>query len=163
LMAAALRGDRVKVWNVATLELVATLEGARFVAGFSQNNEELLVADPREQPSWWNVRNGKKITIPAYSGSQMKTVDLSPDRKLAAIVHANGKIELLEINSGRQIAIWQAHPHEVLSLAFSPTGDKLVSGSRDRAVTVWNVADQQKLASNDEHRGAVCALAFSRR
>jgi WD40 repeat protein len=37
----------------------------------------------------------------------------------------------------------------------------LLSGSKDRAVTLWNVSDQKKIASNAEHRGAVCALAFS--
>ena len=88
-------------------------------------------------------------------------MDLSPDRRRAALGHYDGTIELLEIDSGTS-AVWRAHTGAVLSVAFSPLGDKLVSGGRDRSVAVWDVATQKTLASREEHRGGVCAVAFSK-
>ena len=159
--AAAFQGDQARVWNLNTLELVATCNDARFVVEFSQNSGELLLADRSHKPCWWSLRTGVKSSIPAYPGSPITTAALSPTRKLAALGHSNGELDLLEIDSGRKLATWPAHPDEVLSVTFSPDGTKLLSGSKDRAVTLWNVSDQKKIASNAEHRGAVCALAFS--
>jgi WD40 repeat protein len=50
----------------------------------------------------------------------------------------------------------------VFSIAFSRDGKKLVSGSADKTVRVWNVATGEEcFAPLSEHRGSVLSVAFS--
>ena len=155
LMAAGCKG---------TFGLVASLPGASFAVAFSQDGKSLLASSADETPQWWNVETKTSRPIRRYEGSvnnKVASVDLSPDRRRAALGHYDGTIELLEIDSSTS-AVWRAHTGAVLSVAFSPLGDKLVSGGRDRSVAVWDVATQKTLASREEHRGGVCAVAFSK-
>ncbi|HEY9749387.1 MAG TPA: NB-ARC domain-containing protein, partial [Allocoleopsis sp.] len=49
----------------------------------------------------------------------------------------------------------------VLSVAFSPDGEFLAVGDADGAVSLWQLADQQKLFTHKGHVGWVRSLAFS--
>src|SRR5260370_41133871 len=45
---------------------------------------------------------------------------------------------------------------------FSPAGDKLVSGSRDKTIIVWDLQTHKALDVCPEHKGAVSGVAISR-
>ena len=42
-----------------------------------------------------------------------------------------------QIPEGRIVAEWEAHKDEVGALAFTPDGNYLATGSRDRTVRLW--------------------------
>lgn len=162
-MAAGTKNHTVKVWDVDTFALTAELPGASFAVAFTRDGTHLLTSGLDESPQWWDLVARTNQPIPRYAGSMgsVSSVDLSPDRRTAALGHKDGTIQFLEISSGRDLGAWKGHADEVRSVAFSPRGDKLVSGGRDRSVAVWDVATRQKLGASGEHRGAVCTVAFS--
>ncbi|KZP03820.1 WD40 repeat-like protein, partial [Athelia psychrophila] len=54
------------------------------------------------------------------------------------------------------------HEGRVLSVAFSPDGTVIVSGSADKTVRVWNaVTGQEALLPLEGHNHWVCSVAFS--
>ena len=53
------------------------------------------------------------------------------------------------------------HTNFVMSVAFSPDGDTLASGSVDNTVRLWSVASRATLATLSGHTGAVFSVAFS--
>ncbi len=53
------------------------------------------------------------------------------------------------------------HTREVSSIAMSPNGKLIASGSVDLTVKVWDTASKECLASMEGHDGEVKALAFS--
>jgi WD40 repeat protein len=53
------------------------------------------------------------------------------------------------------------HYGPVLSVAFSPDGRTLVSGSDDKTVKLWDAATGQERATLKGHRGEVYSVAFS--
>lgn len=53
------------------------------------------------------------------------------------------------------------HMREVLSIAFSPDGERIVSGSTDSIVRVWDVASGEEVAQLAVDTGEVQAVAFS--
>ena len=67
---------------------------------------------------------------------------------------------------------WQPHTHlalktlrghlgVVFSVAFSPDGQRIVTGSGDRTAKVWDVASGRELRTLKGHRDAVLSVAFS--
>jgi WD40 repeat protein/serine/threonine protein kinase len=173
LMAAGCKDNKVRVWDVQTWELQRELPGASYTAGFAQDGR-LLTSSKDESPKWWDLKTQTATTIRAYperlEGS-VPCVDLSPDRRTAALGFKSGAIQLLDIETERVTATFKsAHPGGVDCLAFFPLGDKLISGGRDRTVALWTVPAQQgldrfdMLFRNQEHqghKGSVCAVAVS--
>ena len=55
----------------------------------------------------------------------------------------------------------EGHSDSVSSVAFSPDGSKVASGSYDRTVRVWNVATGQVEQTLEGHSNSVWSVAFS--
>ncbi len=62
--------------------------------------------------------------------------------------------------SGRCAAILRGHVGGVREVAFSPDGRRLVSGSNDMSVRVWDVATAQEVLDLRGHTEQVTAVAF---
>jgi WD40 repeat protein len=53
------------------------------------------------------------------------------------------------------------HSHTVTSINFSPEGNRIVSGSRDNCVRIWNIASGEQEVKLDGHTLIVTSVAFS--
>ncbi|TFY56398.1 hypothetical protein EVJ58_g7671 [Rhodofomes roseus] len=62
---------------------------------------------------------------------------------------------------GPCLSIMEGHFDNVTSVAFSPTGDKVVSGSGDGTIRLWNVETGSHLHTLYGHSQGVNAVAFS--
>jgi WD40 repeat protein len=67
----------------------------------------------------------------------------------------------LAADSGPALRTFAGHTGRVSSVAFDHDGHRLVSGSFDRTVKVWDVATGKELRTLGEHPGAVQGVAFS--
>jgi WD40 repeat protein len=63
---------------------------------------------------------------------------VSPDKKLAATA-TDKAIRIVDVQTQRAILTVQGHTQRVTTLAFSPDGKRLASGSLDRTITFWDV------------------------
>jgi WD40 repeat protein len=163
-IAAGCKDQTVRVWTTDTLELKASLPKAAFAVAFSGNGKNLLVSSLAEAPAWWDLDQNTLQPVPSRKEKIEGTVacvDIAHDRRTAALGFNNGNIQLVELESGHEIATFRAHEGGVGSVAFSPSDDRLVSGGRDKSVVVWDTRTQTILGSSFEHRGSVCAVAVS--
>jgi WD40 repeat protein len=134
-----------------------------YIMVFSPGSKTLLVTDSRDAPLWWNLETNERIPIPERGVTGVLCADISSDRRLGVLGHKNGMLQLVDIAAGKDIARWQAHDGAVLSVKFVPGANHIISGGQDRSIALWDQVTHQKIASNPgEHRGAVCALAYSR-
>ncbi|MFH0981760.1 MAG: protein kinase [Planctomycetota bacterium] len=63
--------------------------------------------------------------------------------------------------SDRSMATLRGHEHEVDSVAFTPDGTRVASGSWDNTVKLWDAASGAEVATLRGHEGSVPSLAFS--
>jgi WD40 repeat protein len=54
---------------------------------------------------------------------------------------AKTKLRIWDAQTGKAIATLQGHTHRILSVAFSPNGKRIVSGSGgfDQTLRIWDV------------------------
>jgi WD40 repeat protein len=60
-----------------------------------------------------------------------------------------------------QLAVLRGHQSSVESVAFSPGGDRIVSGSRDHTLRLWDAASGAEVAVLRGHKKIVNSVAFS--
>jgi serine/threonine protein kinase len=53
--------------------------------------------------------------------------------------HTVGKISIWDLDSGQTLGHFNAHMHTVSALAMTPDGKRLISGSHDKSVKIWEV------------------------
>jgi hypothetical protein len=68
---------------------------------------------------------------------------------------------LWDANSGQELQTLKGHALAVLSVAFSPDGKRLATGSDDRTVKLWDAQSGQELGSMNGHSSEVWGVAFS--
>ncbi len=79
---------------------------------------------------------------------------------MLAMGDTKSKIRLRD-PEGRQLLTLEGHENWVRSIAFSPDGKILVSGSDDWKVMLWNTSTGQLLNQLEGHRARVWSVAFS--
>jgi WD40 repeat protein len=65
------------------------------------------------------------------------------------------------VSARKEVASLIGHTSKVRSVAFSPDGQHIVSGSVDNLVKVWSVSARKEVASLAGHTSCVYSVAFS--
>lgn len=104
---------------------------------------------------------------------ELNTLAFSPNGRFVATGHQDRLVKIYDARSGRRVRLFggfseKERPFGVYgtsystrSLAFSARGDRLVSGTADGTVTVWNPATGARIVALRESGPGVSAVAFS--
>ncbi|QRV95310.1 Tyrosine kinase family catalytic domain protein [Ceratobasidium sp. AG-Ba] len=115
----------------------------------------------------WALGMGSNIRAEMYPRKVISTeswtyaVAISLDGSHAAV--GAKEITIWDVHTGaKRSKPLIGHRSDINSLAFSPDGRSLVSGSTDRTVRIWDAeSGESKLAPLEGHTGAVSCVAFS--
>ncbi|EUB98257.1 WD-40 repeat-containing protein [Rhizobium sp. CF080] len=88
------------------------------------------------------------------------TAAISLDGRSIALTHGNDA-SVVDLDSGKVSATLRGHQGPIWSLAFSPHGDRIVSGSYDQTARIWNAATGDQIALLAGHKQPVRDVAFS--
>jgi WD40 repeat protein len=111
----------------------------------------------------WNLASGeleKRLPLPPdASDSNCTTVRFSPDGSLLAVANELS-VQLFEVPSWSPRPVRRGHTQRIYSLAFSPDGATLGSGSLDHTVRLWSVATGEPLGLRLGHAHLIESLGF---
>ena len=109
----------------------------------------------------WNLRGlpeGVKARL--GKGDITGNIASSDDGKRLAVACSIG-IWMYDAEMDKALDLLTGHTNWVLSVAFSPDGSLLASGSDDKTVRVWDVSTSTELWTRHEHNGRTTDVVFS--
>ncbi len=65
------------------------------------------------------------------------------------------------MESQKEVTTLQGHIDRVSSVAFSPDGKYLASGSTDNTIKLWSLESQKEITMLQGHSDAIISVAFS--
>jgi WD40 repeat protein len=153
--------DEVDTINVSS---VAFSPQGRLLASASFSIEHL---SPRI--SFWEVRTGTTVRTIFSPTESIGPIAFSPDGRLLAVGSCESgefltcggvMIKLWDVATGSEVRTLTGHTEAVTSVAFSPNGRLLASGSTDETATIWDVATGSTVFILRGHDRGVNAVAF---
>jgi WD40 repeat protein len=158
----------IKIWDAVTGEMIDTLESVEeYVHSVSWNRDGTKITAHRggdDTARVWDVGTGEVIDNttdqnygivddvfpPSYSrdGSKVATV-------------SNDAIVIVYTRSRKMVSTLNGHSALVTSVSWNPDGKLIVSGSRDAALKIWEVATGQALNTIEGHCGPVYTVSWS--
>lgn len=104
-----------------------------------------LRGDTNSPPEWLERSGGAA----GERTGPLRALSLSPDGKLLASAAGGGEVVIWDVESRRELRAIRAHDEQVVVLAFSKDGRRLLSSARigtaTSAVRVWSVTDGSML------------------
>ena len=164
ILASGAWNGTVKLWDVATGEPIATLqghEGRVSSVSFSPDGATLASGAGDDTVKLWDVASREIIATLQGQASGVTSVSFSPDGATLASASWNGTVELWDVASREIVATLQGQATEVLSVSFSPDGTTLASASWDGMVRLWDVASREIITTLEGHTAWVLSVSFS--
>ena len=157
------------LWQtLAQPNCLARLEGTVSAWGltFSPDGEYLLAGESRPccggSLQQWVVDGYRSPETLLDYDLRFRDLLYSPDGSMLAVAFEGSPVFwLINKDGGDPLRIFEGHSYRVNSLAFSPSGELLVSGSRDQKVRIWRVEDGALLTTLEGHTDDVNSVSFS--
>jgi WD40 repeat protein len=140
---------------------------------FTRDGKYLVSASDDKVVRVWDVQTGETVRtmqgqIAEGDAGKIYAAALSPNNRylamggwLAGDPDSRRAVRIHDFQSGKVIGLLKGHTNVVLSLAFSPDGRYLASGSSDKTIRIWDVERMKEVHVLKGHTGDIYAVAFS--
>jgi WD40 repeat protein len=159
-------GGEVKVWGSTGWQQVwgETVPGGAWAVAISPDGSTLAVGSGGQKIAvrkWIGLRNpGTEEPLVLDAKSAVRGVAFSPDGKFVAAAAA-WSVQVWALKGGNLRHTLRGHKDVVWGVAYSLDGTRIVSGSEDGSVKVWDAASGTEVRSYDWGIGKVRAIAFA--
>jgi WD40 repeat protein/serine/threonine protein kinase len=121
-----------------------------------------------------DAHTGKELLTLKGSAGDVPSLAFSPDGTRLAAGSGDGlerhpdgsfspqprKVKVWDVRTGQELITLKGHTSDVHSVAFSPEGSRLATGSDDSTVRVWGTRTGQERFTLSGHVGPVTCVAF---
>ena len=172
----------VRLWDVNTGDLlnIFTVEtGYSLSVAFSPDGQTLAGGSSQSTIRLWDVNTGNLLQAFIFGQktsylARVFSLSFSPDGQTLASGQGNksfwgngDNVHLWDVSTGDLLrtldhdAASSAFHSDVYSVAFSPNGETLATGSEDNTIRLWDVSTGDLLDTLEGHTGAVYSVTYS--
>ncbi|KAJ9651311.1 beta transducin [Neophaeococcomyces mojaviensis] len=141
------------IWDPRT-EQDTTASRSSGGRAFVGANEDVLVWDIKRgeaEGRWHATDNRAQVTVIVRSQA---------DPDIFAVGYDDGKIRLWDSRLATILSTFNGHKSAITQLAFDQTGGRLVSGSRDTDIILWDLIEEVGLFKLRGHKDQITSLNF---
>ncbi|BGP15986.1 hypothetical protein JCM10213_004802 [Rhodosporidiobolus nylandii] len=157
---------KVKIWNSTSGFCFVTFEdhsSAISAVEFAKQGQVVFSASLDGTVRAFDLiryRNFRTFTTPSPVQFNSLAVDPSGEIVCAGGTGDGFEIYMWSTQTGKLVDVLAGHEGPVAALAFSPTGDRLVSASWDKSIRVWDVYGRSSAVEPFQLKADALALAF---
>jgi WD40 repeat protein len=131
---------------------------------FSPDGKSLAVGTYGEV-AIWDLTRGEPTRVLTNVLGAVHDLRYSPDGRLLAVAggqpSAKGDLRLFQVGEWKLQAVLAGHEDTVASVAFSPDGKEIASGSFDKTVRLWDASSGKLQQTFTHHSDFVHAVAWT--
>lgn len=169
VLAAGYEDRTVRVWSLQNGEMLHTLQGHSgkvYALTISSDGQTLASVGDGQTVNLWKLSTGERLGTFAWQNGYINVVAVGREGQQLACGESTQSYESPDIKvwdtvTGQELFNLKGHSRSIHSLAFSPDGKILASGSRDKSVKLWDMRTGKLLESLTGHTSDVNAVAFS--
>ncbi|NJN21803.1 MAG: DnaJ domain-containing protein [Leptolyngbya sp. RL_3_1] len=157
----------IRIWELRSGKLVQSFQGlfsghsdTIAALAFHPNSPVLVSASHDRTVRLWDLKSGKAIYTLKDHGEALFALAITQDGKTIAYGGTEPQIYIRHAKTGKLVRSLPISRPPVLSLAFSPLGDRLAIGYGTE-IWLWDCDRKKTTAKLKGHSKAVSALAFS--
>ena len=176
MVAGAVKGQGVRLWNAESGEVMATLPASSRTVAFLANNEVVAQTDTGQtdtgrlttwslNPRWKLVRTLGATTGPSDFADRVTALRFSPDGRilLAASGEPSRDGEFIAWSTDDWSVAWKAehaHSDAIFALDYTLDGKHIASCGADKVVRVWDAADGAAVKAFEGHTSHVLGVSW---
>lgn len=165
-LAKSIRGQKVRVWNVADRSVLYDLEGHRgavYSLAFSPDGQLLATGGTADhEVRLWRAEDGTFLQRFSGHNGWVTSLAFSPDGSMLATSGTDGNVMLWEIESGRLIRMFDGPEGQTVhALSFSPDGKSIAIGGASQRVVLREVETGLRTRELLGHGAPIRSVAFS--
>ncbi|GAB5405648.1 MAG: hypothetical protein Aurels2KO_38790 [Aureliella sp.] len=161
-VAAAVEDGSVRIWDVATQELVKSFgahRGIVWMVEYHPSRPLMVTSGDDAEIKLWNT-DSFELVRSWEADSAVRGISFSPDGQRLVAGDREGTLHIFDIDSDEEIAR-KTHPGSILAVDYSADGKLIASAGSEKTVFVFDSESLEQRLALTGHDGPIYNLRFA--